>query len=119
MARRVADLMLEKKGVDVVLLDLRNLSSACDFFVICSGGSDVQVRAIAEHIEETLRAEGERPWHVEGRAQRKWVLVDYVHVVAHVFLPETRDYYLLERLWADAPREELRDRLEPSGAPTP
>lgn len=110
LAREIAALALEKKATDVLLLDLRDLSSACDFFVIASGGSEQQVRAIGDHVEAKIKeTRGERPWHVEGRENRRWVLLDYVHVVLHIFHPETREYYLLERLWADAPREEIKD----------
>ncbi|MCA9755077.1 MAG: ribosome silencing factor [Candidatus Eisenbacteria bacterium] len=108
LARRIADLMLEKAATDVLVLDLRTLSSACDYFVICTAASEPQVKAIAEHVEETVKKElGEGPWHIEGRSQRRWVLLDFVHVVAHVFHKEARDYYLLERLWSDAPQEEV------------
>lgn len=110
LARSIAKAALSKKAEDVLILDLRELSSACDFFVLASGGAAPHVKAICDHIEETLRASGERPWHVEGRASRSWILLDYVHVVVHLFLKETREYYMLERLWADAPREEVKDR---------
>jgi ribosome-associated protein len=109
LARRIAKLALAKKAEDVVILDLRGISSACDFFVLATGRSEPQVKAVAEHIEETLREMGERPWHVEGRTHRKWVLLDYVTVVAHIFHYETREYYRLENLWADAPREEVTE----------
>lgn len=119
LARRIGALMLAKAATDVLVLDLRGISSACDYFVIGTGGSEPQVKAIADHVEESLREEGVRPWHVEGRSQRRWVLLDYVHVVAHVFHKEARDYYLLERLWSDARREVLEPRnpssvLQPS-----
>lgn len=109
LARRLAQLAVEKKAEDILILDLRGLSSACDFFVICSAPSEQQVKAIADHMEAELHPTPDRPWHVEGRAQRRWVLVDCVNVVAHVFHKETREYYMLERLWADAPREEIKD----------
>lgn len=107
LARRIAELALEKKAEDALLLDLRELSSACDYFVIMSGDNEQKVRAITEHIEETLEKDGLRPWHVEGRAHRRWVLLDYIHVVVHVFHEEARSFYMLERLWAGAPREEI------------
>jgi ribosome-associated protein len=114
LARHIAQLALERKAEDVVLLDLRGLSSACDFFVIASGSSEVQVKAIGDFIEESLEEESIRPWHVEGRSHRRWVLLDFVDVVVHVFHEEARGYYLLDRLWGDAPREEIRDA--PAGA---
>ncbi|MGH7549871.1 MAG: ribosome silencing factor [Gemmatimonadota bacterium] len=98
-AREAAD----RRGQDVVLLDLRGLTSATDYFVIVSGESDVQVKAIAARIEERLGREGMRPWHVEGLQNGRWVLLDYVDFVVHVFHKAARRYYELERLWADAP----------------
>ena len=107
-ARFAANVALEKKGEEVLLLDLRAFPIGCDFFLIVSGKSDLHVRAIADAIAEgTGREHGERPWHVEGLTHGRWVLLDYVDWVVHVFHAETRDYYLLERLWADAPVERL------------
>lgn len=91
-----------KKAGDPLGLDLRDLDGVCDFFFICSGTSEVQVKAIAEAIEETLTPRGVKPWHVEGRAGRRWILLDYVDVVIHVFHEKTREYYMLDRLWGDA-----------------
>lgn len=106
---KVADLALSKKAENVISLDLRGLTSTCDFFVICDGTSDVHVRAVADAVVEGMKEAGEKAWHVEGYEARKWILVDYVNVVVHVFDKETRDYYQLERLWGDAPVEEYRD----------
>ncbi len=90
----------------MVLLDLREQSSVCDWFVLVSGESEPQVKAIAERVEEGLKSElGESPWHVEGHRGKTWLLLDYVHVVVHVFHVNTRQTYMLERLWGDAPRE--------------
>jgi ribosome-associated protein len=101
---------LDKKAREVVLLDLRAFPLGTDYFLIASGGSDVHVRAIADGIvDELRRRHGVAPWHVEGRANGRWVLLDYVDWVAHIFHRETREYYLLERLWGDAPRENLGD----------
>ncbi len=91
-----------KKAHAPVALDLRELSGVCDYFFICSGSSEVQVKAIAEAVEEQLRERGARPWHIEGFESRRWVLLDYVEVVVHVFHEKTRDYYMLDRLWGDA-----------------
>ena len=101
-------LALEKKAEDVQILDLSGLSVACDYFVICTAGSEQQVIAIADHIDAKLRERAQPPWHVEGRGGRRWVLLDFVDVVAHVFYHETRQYYMLERLWGDAPVTRLR-----------
>jgi len=103
---RATELALERKAQDVVALDLRGISSATDFFVLASGTSDVQVKAIAEHISEELRKEGTRPGHVEGLTGGRWVLLDYIDFVVHVFHPQTRVFYQLETLWGDAPRWE-------------
>ncbi len=108
-ANRVAKLALSKKAENVVSLDLRGLTTVCDFFVICEGSSDVHVRAIADAIVDGMKESGERPWHVEGYEARKWILIDYVSVVIHVFDTETRDYYQLERLWGDAQIQEYKD----------
>ena len=107
LALRAAQLAREKKGEDLVLLDLRELSSVADYFLLVTALSETQVRAIAEHIWETMQKEGSRPWHVEGMEHRRWVLIDFVDVVVHVFHPETRQYYLLERLWGDAARVDI------------
>jgi ribosome-associated protein len=98
---------LSKKAEDLVALDLRDLEGVADFFLICSAQSDLQVKAIAEAVEEKLKEIGSRPWHVEGQEGRRWVLLDYVELVVHVFHHRTREYYLLERLWGDARKVDL------------
>ena len=100
--RRAAERALELKAEEVTVLDVRGLSSATDFFVIASGRSDVQVRAIAEHVIDGAKSEGTRPEHVEGREQGRWVLIDYIDHVVHVFQPAVREFYQLETLWGDA-----------------
>jgi len=107
LAKRIAKLALEKKAEDVVILDLRKLTKVVDFFVICSAESSLQVKAIVDHITEKLEERGIRAWHVEGYENLQWVLIDYVDVVAHVFLRETREFYALERLWGDAKFEHV------------
>ena len=97
----------EHKAVDGVVLDLRTLSDATDFFVVVSGTSDTHVRAIAEHVMEALAAQGSRAHHVEGLPQGRWVLLDYVDFVVHVFHPSLRSFYQLEGLWGDAPRRDF------------
>jgi ribosome-associated protein len=97
---------VERKGTDVSLLDLRGLTTATDWFVLVSGESDIQVRSIAERIEERLAKDFDaKPWHVEGLKQTRWVLLDYVDFVVHVFHREARSFYDLDRLWGDAPVE--------------
>lgn len=104
VVRRAAELALDLKASQVVGLDLRGISSATDWFLIASGRSDVHVKAIAEHIVDELKKEGQRPIHLEGLQGGRWVLVDYVDFVVHVFHPHARDFYQLENLWGDAPR---------------
>jgi len=106
---RAAELAMERKAADVVALDLRGISSATDLFLIGSGNSDIQVRAIAEHVIDELKKEGARPSHVEGMEGGRWVLIDYFDFVVHVFHPQARDFYQLEALWGDAPRIEIDD----------
>lgn len=105
--RRAAELALEKKASDVVVLDLRGLSSATDYFLLATGASDTQIKAVSDHIIDELKKEGSRPTHVEGLGGGQWTLVDYVDLVVHVFHPTSRGYYQLELLWGDAPRVEF------------
>ena len=100
--QQAAALCLDLKAKDVLLLDLRRISDATDFFLIASGTSDTHVRSIAGHMVEELKHGGVRPHHVEGLEQGRWVLVDYVDFVVHVFHPAMRQFYQLERLWDDA-----------------
>jgi len=116
LAKQVAELALSRKAEEVVELDLRELSSVCDYFVICHGESEVQVKAIADAILEGLDGAGMQAWHVEGYSGRSWILIDYVDVVAHVFHRDTRLYYRLEDLWGDAPRRVLTDPDLPQAA---
>jgi len=94
---------LERNAREPVLLDLRGLSDATDWFLIASGDSDTHSRAIADNIMERMREAGLKPAGVEGKAGATWILLDYITLVIHVFLPRVRDYYDLERLWGDAP----------------
>ena len=107
LLRVAAAAAASKTATDLVGLDLSGLEGVADYFLICSGASEPQVKAIAEEVEDKLRERGARPWHVEGREFRRWVLLDFVDVVVHVFHERTRDYYLLERLWGDARRVDL------------
>jgi ribosome-associated protein len=114
--RRILDLAHERKAHDITVLDLRGISSATDWFVIASGTSDVQVRAIGENILEVMKAEGEAAGHVEGLSAGRWVLLDYIDVVVHVFHPHARTFYQLESLWGDAPRWDEPDSDRPATA---
>lgn len=105
---------LDKKAADVVVLDLRDTPAFTDFFVLCSGNTQRQVKAIADGVEEALRGAKVRPAHVEGYERAEWILMDYFTFIVHVFTPQTRTFYSLERLWGDAERIEMSD--EPPGA---
>ena len=98
---------LEKKAIDVAVLDLRKASAFTDFFVICTGTNVRQVQAIAESVEESLAKKGTRPALVEGLGRAEWVLIDYFDFIVHIFTPATREFYGLERLWGDAERIEV------------
>ena len=104
----------EKQGEDVLVLDVRDLITITDYFVIASGSSDRQVKTIAEDVEQALKARGVKPVRVEGEAASRWVLLDFVDLVVHVFHEEERDFYRLERLWIDAPRVSWEDHAEVS-----
>ena len=91
------------KAQDLVVLDLRGLCDAADFFVIATGTSDTHVRSLADSVVEAMRQDGHRPHHIEGLPGGRWVLLDFVDFVVHVFHPTLREFYQLERLWADAP----------------
>lgn len=109
LAFKISDLMLGKKGNGIKILDLRKLTTVTDYFVICSASSDTQVKAISDFIKEETKKIDERPWHNEGYTNLSWVLLDFVDVVAHIFLEDTRKFYNLEGLWADAVITEIKD----------
>ena len=98
-----------KKAVEVTVLDLRKADAFTDYFVICTGASSRQVHAIADAVEQSLKAEGARPSHVEGYGRAEWILLDYFDFIVHVFSPSARQFYSLERLWGNATRIELPD----------
>lgn len=102
LAHRIVEIASDKKGNDIVMLRTAELTSMADFFVICSGRSDRQVNALASAIVGELRDEGIRPMGLEGRQSARWVLLDYGTVIVHIFAPEEREYYSLERLWSKA-----------------
>lgn len=104
---RAAEAALERNAREPVVLDLRGLSDAAEFFLIASGDSDVHARAIADNVKERMEEAGFRPIGVEGRSGGRWILLDYVNVIVHVFVSQVREFYQLERLWGDAPRTDL------------
>ena len=108
LATTIAALAADKKASDIVLLDLREVAGYTDFFVLASGTSDRQAKAIHDGIHQGLKQhEGLLPRRVEGAREARWILMDYLDVVVHVFTPETRDFYRLEALWGDVPRRDL------------
>lgn len=109
LAELTGRLALAKKAFDVKILDLRKLSTVTDFFVICSAQVDIHAKAIADSILENLEEKGIKVWHNEGYQTSRWILLDYVDVVVHIFLKETREFYALEKLWGDAEVEDLSE----------
>lgn len=108
LTARAVNAMAEKKAKDVTVIDLREVSNMADFFVIGTGESDLQVRAIANGVIDRIEEDcEERPWKKEGMDHGRWVLLDYVDVVVHVFLPSRREHYRIERLWGEADRETI------------
>ncbi len=104
LVEAIKDGMENLKASNITILDLSELeNSVCDYFIICDANSNTQVRAISNSVEDNVRKTlNEKPWHVEGLDNSQWILMDYVHVAAHVFQAETRDFYDLEGLWGDA-----------------
>ena len=102
LAYKIADLALEKKAKQIIVMDLNGMTGIADFFVLMTGDSDTQIKAIADHLIKELKGQDIKVYHKEGYTSLRWVLLDYVDVVVHVFKPETREFYGLERLWGDA-----------------
>ncbi|MDA1081248.1 MAG: ribosome silencing factor [Gemmatimonadetes bacterium] len=102
-AQQAAAVCVDNKAADVMLLDLRGVTDMTDYFIIASGTSDTHVRSVAEHVISELSAAGVRVRHSEGLTNGRWVVLDFVDFVVHVFHPSLRSYYQLERLWGDAP----------------
>ncbi|WP_022822285.1 ribosome silencing factor [Hymenobacter norwichensis] len=108
--------MQEKKGLDIVVMNLKELKNAvADYFIVCSASSDTQIDAIARSVEEEVeKLTGQNPWQTEGRMNREWVLLDYVDVVVHVFLRDRRQFYALEELWGDAEITYIEEETVPA-----
>ena len=104
-AKKIVRFALEKKAYDTQLMDLRKVTPVTDFFVICSGSTRVQVKAIADNVVQKCKENGISVYHVEGYDSLRWVLIDLVDIVVHIFQPDVRSYYQLERLWGDAPTD--------------
>lgn len=106
-ALKIAELLSNKKALDIKILELKDLTIITDYFVICSAESTTQVKALAEYLQETMQQEECKLYGIEGFSHAHWVLMDYGDVILHIFLEETRRYYDLERLWLDAPRIQI------------
>lgn len=110
LAREALRAAIEKKATDLVVIDIRDVSSVADFFVVCTGDSPRQIKAIADGIREDIRENcDEKPWHTEGYNGLEWILLDYVDVVVHVFNEDKRTFYDLERLWGDVNMAQIED----------
>ena len=112
LSEQAALSMLAKYAADVMIFDLRGLSSITEYFVIGTASSEPQIKAVVEQVTEDLKERQTTPWHTEGKQSWRWVLVDYVDVVIHIFRAEVRSFYGLERLWGDAPRITVSTDLE-------
>ncbi len=111
IAKQAGLYALEKKATDIKLMDVRDITPITDFFIICSASSDLQAKAIAENVIVKMREEqGLHPWKSEGWDSLQWVIIDFVDFVVHVFRESAREFYHLERLWADAPMEVIEDK---------
>ena len=108
-AQRISELMIEKKAVDIIIIDVRKITTLTDFFVVCTSESQPQTRAITDHINQKMKEEGNRSWHIEGYEHLDWVLIDFVNIVVNIFSKETREYYEFERLWADGMITTIQD----------
>ena len=106
----ISELMLDKKALDIKIIDVRKITSLTDFFVICTSESEPQTRAITDHIHTKMNEDGMKAWHIEGYENLDWVLLDYVNIVVHVFSRVSREYYNLERLWADGCITQVHDK---------
>lgn len=110
LADVIAGALLDKKGKDVVILDVRGLTTLTDYFVVCHGTSETQIKALADSVDDkTLEKLSEKPWKREGFDARRWIILDYVTVVVHIFSAEKREFYGIERMWNDAKRIEVTD----------
>ena len=102
LAKKIAKISYDKKADDIVIMNLKPLTTVCDYFLICTGESEPHIKAIADDIIKQTKSIGEAPWHIEGYSSLKWILLDYVDIVVHIFSRDVREFYNLERLWGDA-----------------
>ena len=109
ISNKIGNLILDKKGTNIKILDVRELTSLTEFFIVCTSDSSPKTRAITEYIKDELKKNKLIPWHIEGLESMEWVLLDYVNIVINIFNQDTREYYNIERLWSDAKITEISD----------
>tara|TARA_Y100001960_G_C13992030_1_gene502637 strand:- start:13 stop:378 length:366 start_codon:yes stop_codon:yes gene_type:complete len=109
-AKQIAELMLEKKALNIKIIDVRKITTLTDFFILCTSESQPQTRAITDHVKQKMKEKKINAWNLEGYEQLDWVLIDFVNIVVHIFNEETREYYALERLWADGKITMVNDK---------
>ena len=107
LAKKIVKILDSKKGMDITGIDIPDLTTIGDYFILVTGTSSPHVKALAEEVEDTLAREGLEPRRIEGAQSAAWILIDYQDVILHIFTKETRDFYDMERLWSDAPRMDL------------
>jgi ribosome-associated protein len=107
LVERIVSVASDRKAVDIRVLDVRGIVSYTDFFVICSGRSERQAKAIHDAVHESMKGDGVLPRRVEGAREARWVLMDYLDAVVHIFTPDAREFYRLEQLWGEAPSREV------------
>ena len=112
MTSKIVEVLDNKKAIDIRTIDIQDLSILSDYFVVCSGNSSTQVKALADEVEDQMSKLGIEPKRVEGYQSATWILLDYSEVVVHIFYSETRDFYQLERLWADGKQLNLEELLK-------
>jgi ribosome-associated protein len=110
LVKFIAKTLSDKNGEEIVSLDLRGITTIADYFVVCNGLSEVHTKALSEEVEEKVRkAFGEKPWRKEGLDTRRWIILDYVNIVIHIFKKEYREHYAIEKMWGDAKTEYYKD----------
>ena len=112
LTNKIIDCLLEKKAIEINVIDVKKLTSLTDTFIVCSSDSEPQTKAIMNHITDSLSKDKIKPLHVEGHENLKWVLIDYADIVINIFDKETREYYSIERLWADAKIKKIKESYE-------
>lgn len=112
-AKKIASILDDKKAVDIAVVDIGKLTTLGDYFVIASGTSNTQVKALVDEVDKQFGSMGVEPLRIEGYQTSMWILMDYGDVIVHVFYQETREFYGLERLWGDAPRVDISDIIRP------